>query len=67
MNAIKRIQNEQVKAFAEACYDDCTTDMLVEALACDADETDMKVWNIDVNGYYEAINAALADKIDDEA
>ena len=50
---------EKVKDFAEACCNQNSLKELKEALAGEADETDMKTWNLTEDQWCEALEVAI--------
>ncbi|MGA9189613.1 MAG: hypothetical protein WB014_13890 [Methanosarcina sp.] len=50
---------DKVKDFAEACCDQNSIKELKEALAGEADETDMKTWNITEDQWRKALKVAI--------
>ena len=53
----------RTKNFAEACYDqNSLAELQAPHAPADADETDMKAWNITAEQWSEAIKAALMDR-----
>jgi len=50
---------EKVKDFAEACCDQNSLKELKAALAGEADETDMKTWNLTDDQWHEALKVAI--------
>lgn len=58
--------SKNAQGFAEACYDQNTIEDLKAAHAAgDADESDMEAWDISPQGWRDAIEAALAAKLED--
>lgn len=48
-----------LKGFAEACYDQNSVNELAECLSAEADQGDMETWDIDAEEWKEAIEQAL--------
>lgn len=63
MTMIEKIQNQNTKAFAVACYDENSIDELQDA---SVDATDCQTWDINPEQWKEATQAALADLIEDK-
>ena len=51
--------SRHLSGFAEACYDQNSTDELIESLKLGADKTDCKTWGIDDDQWQEAVKTAL--------
>jgi len=60
-------ENSNTKAFAEACYDTNSFNELCEALdpknTDSPDETDMQVWSLTEKEWYQAIIAAINERL----
>lgn len=57
-------RDEQVLAFAIACFDDNSVEELSSPHSADhADPTDMETWDIDAWGWSSAVSAALNERL----
>ena len=61
---IDQINDPQIRAFAQDCLEMKTiTELRALHLPGEADRNDLREWNITTEGWYEAIDAALFDSI----
>ena len=56
----------QENTFAEACYNQNSIEQLRTALTSPADETDMKEWGLSKEEYFEQIQLALDELIEEQ-
>lgn len=59
---INQIGDANIRAFAEACYNDCSATELHEALTETPDSVTMGAWGLTAEQYNEALRAALLEK-----
>lgn len=65
-NAIRNIDHDATRAFAEACYDtNSIEDLLEPSEDSAADKTDLENWQIDESQWHIACHAALNDLLHD--